>query len=415
MSLLPITEALGRILANVAGTATERVPLHEAVDRVVAADVVAPDAVPPWDNSAMDGYAVRAEEAVAGAALQLVGTVGAGHPIDRPLQPGQAVAIMTGAPVPEGADSVVMVENTDGAERGPVTFTVAAELGRNIRRRGADIPAGSVVVPSGHRLTPARIGLLAAVGQAEVVVRRRPRIAVLATGDEIVRPGSPLGPGQIYSSNPYALVATLQAMGAEAHDLGDAPDQLESLVETLRSALHYDAIVTTGGVSVGRFDHVKAAFGELGADMGFWKVAMKPGKPLAYGNVTTSEHITALFGLPGNPVSCLVNAHVFVGPWVRAMMGDPTPFPPTLRATLLHDVSERPGRTKLLRVTLETTEDGFGARLTGSQSSGVLSSMGRAHGLAFVDATTGSVAEGTVLDVLLLDDGFLRSAHVPYP
>jgi molybdopterin molybdotransferase len=409
-----MAEAVARIVATAALTPAQSVTLRDAHGRFAAEDVLAAVAVPPWDNSAMDGYAVRAAEARAGASLPLAGVVAAGG-VGEPLAPGTAVAIMTGAPVPDGADAVVMRENTDGSDAGRVTFTQDAQLGRNIRRTGADVAAGSVVVRAGERLTPARLGLLASVGRDRVDVRRRPRIGVLATGDEIVRPGRPLGPGRIHSSNPYALVPLLNEAGADAFDLGDAPDTLDGLVTALRNALSCDAVVTTGGVSVGRYDFVKEAFAAIGATMDFWKVRMKPGKPLAFGTVRDGHQTVALFGLPGNPVSCLVNAEMFVVPWIRVAMGSPRPFPGTVPATWLEDVRERPGRAKLLRVRLERTADGLGVRLTGSQSSGVLSSMATAHGLAWVDSETGSIAAGTPVDVQLLDASFADTATPRYP
>ncbi|MCA9569994.1 MAG: molybdopterin molybdotransferase MoeA, partial [Myxococcales bacterium] len=366
--MLAMNEAAARILATAAPTPPETLPLHDALDRFAATDVHASVAVPPWDNSAMDGYAVRAVDTGPGASLALTGVVGAGS-VGGPVGPGEAVAIMTGAPMPPGADAVVIVEDTDGATEGRVTLTTAVSPDENVRREGGDLAHGDLVVAAGQRLTPARLGLLAAVGHADVQVRVRPRVAVLATGDEIVRPGQPLGPGQIHSSNPYALVGLLRTLGADATDLGDAPDDLEGLVALLQTALHHDAVVTTGGVSVGRFDLVKEAFARLGVDMAFWKVRMKPGKPLAFGTLRRGGHTTALFGLPGNPVSCMVNTHVFVAPWIRACLGMATPFPARVRARMAGDLHERPGRAKLLRVTLESTPDGLLARSTGPQGS----------------------------------------------
>lgn len=413
--MLPMNDAARLVLARATALPTETVPLTKTPGRIAGADVLAPVAVPPWDNSAMDGYAVRAGDTGPGATLELLGTVGAGSVAGVEVGRGQALAIMTGAPMPVGADAVVIVENTDGATEGRVTLTSGVDAGANVRREGADIARGSVVVASGQRLTAARVGLLAAVGCAEVEVRVRPRIGVLATGDEIVRPGRPLGPGQIYSSNPYALVALLRENGADATDLGDAPDDLEGLVALLESALHFDALVTTGGVSVGRFDHVKEAFARLGATMDFWKVRMKPGKPTAFGAIEREGHTTVLFGLPGNPVSCLVNTHVLVLPWVRASLGCPAGFPVALKARMGGSLRERPGRAKLARVTLRSTSTGLIAESTGSQSSGVLSSMGKAHGLLVLGSDQGGVEAGDEVDVLLLDpDAFLAEAPT-YP
>ncbi len=413
--MLSMMDAARRVVARRAELGTEDLPLLDAVGRTVARTFFAPTAVPPWDNAAMDGYAVRASDTGPGVTLELVGVVGAGAVASDPLQPGQAMAIMTGAPLPEGADAVIMVEHTDGAERGAVRLDRAVEPGTHVRRRGEDRQVGDAVVRAGERLTPARIGLLAAVGHSFVTVRRPPRIGVLSTGDEIVRPGRPLAPGQIYSSNPYALVGMLREFGAEAEDLGDAPDDLDGLVELLTDALHFDAIVTTGGVSVGRYDHVKVAFARIGAEMDFWKVRMKPGKPFAFGAVSRDGRTTVLFGLPGNPVSCTVGAAVFVGPWIRASLGRESVFPQRVRARMEADLPEKPGRAKLLRVQVRSGPEGLLARPTGPQGSGVLSSMARAHALLVRGPDEGGVRAGDDVDLLLLDPDALLGPDPDYP
>lgn len=406
--MLPVAEARQRILATVVPSGRERVGLFEALDRVAAAPVRARVAVPPWDNSAMDGYAVRAVDTGPEATLQLNGVIGAGS-VGARVDPGCAVAIMTGAPLPPGADAVEMIENTDGATEGQVTLRRAIEAGRNVRPAGGDVALGALVLQPGETLTPGRLGVLASVGEVDVEVARRPRVAILSTGDEIVRPGRPLGPAQIYSSNPIALCTAVVRAGGVPNDLGDAPDDLDSLVACMERGLADDVLVTTGGVSVGRFDLVKQALEVLQVPILFWKVAMKPGKPLAFGVVERDGRQIPVFGLPGNPVSCQVNFLMFVRPWIRSALGDPRPLLPELEATNLERIEERPGRTKLLRVRLERTETGWGARTTGSQSSGVGSSMGDAHGLMLREPEQGPVEVGEQVRVLVVETDFLSA------
>ncbi|MEZ4322777.1 MAG: molybdopterin molybdotransferase MoeA [Myxococcota bacterium] len=409
--MLDLSAAVSMVLAEAPVLAGESVHVSRAFRRVAASDVHAPMDVPPWDNSAMDGFAVRAKEACFQAVLPLAGESAAGHPLDGPLPEGHAAAIMTGAPVPDGADAVVMIENTrPGA--GTVAIEVAPEPGANIRRRGSDIRTGDVLVRAGQRITPAIAGLLASVGLADVRVVRRPRLAVLATGDELVEPGGTLGPGQIFSSNPVALAGLVEDAGGECTVLGRAPDDLAGLVARMEEGLEHDALVTTGGVSVGAHDLVKDAFAELGIAMSFWKVRMKPGKPLAFGIAERGARRVPVFGLPGNPVSCMVNFLEFVRPWMLASMGVPERFLPVVDAIALDDIPERPGRAKLLRVTLEKGPSGWGCRSTGSQSSGVLTSMARAHGLLYRSPEDGAVSAGDAVRVQLLDPTFLDGTEL---
>lgn len=407
--MLTVEEAQARILGEVPLLEAEEVVLHDAFGRFLAEDVSSTIDVPPWDNSAMDGYAVRAADTAEGeVALQINETIPAGGVGTIRVEPGTASAIMTGAPVPDGADAVVMVEKTDGAREGEVRIRGRAVPRQNIRDRGLDVKSGDVVLRAGTRLTAAGVGMAASVGLDRVMVRRQPRISVLSTGDEVVLPGNPLGPGQIYSSNNYALCGLVRDAGALPRDCGNAGDDLESLVSALRAAADgADAVCTTGGVSVGAFDYVKEAHAELGAQMDFWKVRMKPGKPLAFGRVSIEGRVVPLFGLPGNPVSCMVNFLEFVRPWIRMAMGDERPWLGVVDAVAGEDFRGRSNRLRLERVVLDREDGRWVARSTGSQSSGVLTSMVRAHGLMIVPIDASAPAQGDPVRVQLLDPSFL--------
>lgn len=381
--MLSVEQALDRILADVPLLEAEPVALAEAYGRVLAYDLAAPRDVPPWDNSAMDGYAVRAEDTRDGEVeLRLNEMIAAGRVGTARVESGTASGIMTGAPMPDGADAVVMVEHTDGAREGVVRIRGKARPRQHVRPRGDDVGAGDRVLQAGEVLGPAAVGLIASLGLSTVEVRRRPVVAILSTGDEVVQPGQPLKIGQIYSSNNHTLVGLVREAGAIAVDHGNAPDEPAALVEALRACLQgADAVITTGGVSVGAYDFVKESFAAVGAEMDFWKVRMKPGKPLAYGRAITEGRGVPLFGLPGNPVSCMVNFLQFVRPWLRQALGDPRPFLPVIDAIAGGDIADRPGRARLLRVRLTRGEGGWIAHSTGNQSSGVLTSMVRADGL----------------------------------
>ncbi|MEZ4236772.1 MAG: molybdopterin molybdotransferase MoeA [Myxococcota bacterium] len=416
--MLTVEEALARTCGDVPRMPPEGVPLADALGRVLAEDVRSTVDVPPWDNTAMDGYAVIAADTVdEERGLTVLETVGAGQVATQPVRPGTAIAIMTGAPMPEGADAVVMVEDTDGARQGMVQVRGRATPGRHVRRRGEDVRAGDVVLPAGTRLTPAAIGVAASTGHARLSVARRPVVAILSTGDEVVPVGEPLRPGQIWSSNNATLAAMVLEAGAVPLDLGIAPDRLDATVAALKSALaSADVVVTTGGVSVGAYDVVKEAFAELGAAMDFWRVRMKPGKPLAFGRVPAGDRQVPLFGLPGNPVSCTVNFLQFVRPWLRKAVGDPRPHLPMVSAIAAEDFDEPPGRTRLVRVALARDETGaLVAHSAGSQSSGVLSAMARAQGLMVLPAEAPSPHRGQLVRVQVIDPGYLDGAGADYP
>lgn len=405
--MLEVDEARARVLARVPRLPAERVALADAAERILAADVASGVDVPPWDNSAVDGYAVRAADVGAEATLALVEVIAAGRMGEHVVGAGQTSAVMTGAPMPAGADAMVMVEDSDGgpivagAPRARVSLKGPVRVGQHVRRRGDDVRVGDVVAAAGDRLTPARLGLLASVGVTEVEVVRRPRVGVLATGDEVVPPGTPLRPGQIWSSNSASIAALVRRAGGEPVPLGIAGDTLDAVVGALRDAVARgcDVIVSTGGVSVGEFDVVKDALGAVGGAMDFWRVRMKPGKPLAFGWIGA----TPMFGLPGNPVSCIVNFVQFVQPFLAAMHGLPPLPPPAVDAIAEHDLVERPGRTSFVRVIVAWRDGAFRVRSAGSQSSGVLAAMARANGLAVFGPDSAGAKAGERVVVQLLE------------
>lgn len=381
--MFSVEEALERVLRRVPANATERVPLALAQGRVLAETIVAGSDLPPWAGSAMDGFAVRASD-VPGE-LTVIETVAAGKVPSHVVGPGEATRIMTGAPVPAGADCVVMVEDTvsDGAR---VRVGVAAVPGQHVRPAGSEIASGRTVLVPGAVLGFGALGVLAALGRATVVVAVRPRVGLLSTGDEVVEPGLPLGPGQIWSSNLHALAGLCRDAGAEPVYLGNVADDPAALAAAFARAMRCDVVVSTGGVSVGDFDHVKGVLTDMGVSIDFWRVAMKPGKPLAYGFIGERP----IFGLPGNPVSCMVNFLQFVRPVLRTMLGDPRPFLPVVSAVLARPWKRRPGRPELVRVALSFGEGGrVVASIAGVQGSAHLLGMADANGLLLVagDAT----------------------------
>jgi molybdopterin molybdotransferase len=417
--LLSLEEALGRMLAGLQVLPEERVPLADSVGRVLAAPIVSRLALPPWDNSAMDGFAVRASDVADATAdqpvtLRVIGEIAAGHEPTQDVTPGTTLRILTGAVVPRGADAVVPVELTN-AERGmaelPAEVAVhrGVSTGESIRRVGSDVRAGDEVLSAGTSIDAASLALLAATGWNSVAVTVRPRVAILSTGDELVPVGSRLGPGQIYDSNSPAVAAHVYAAGGEPIALGTARDSLAEVVAALTPALAtVDAIVVTGGVSVGARDVVKEAFAEIG-QVDLWRVAVQPGKPLAFGRAprTRGEGEVLLFGLPGNPVSSFVTFELFVRPVIRALLGRRDPLERRRRyARLAQPVQKSPGRRAFLRVKLEPDPDrpaGSLARLAGGQGSHVLSALAHADGLAVVPEDRDELPAGAEVEVWDLD------------
>jgi molybdopterin molybdotransferase len=403
--LISIDEAQARVLDAARPLATEDVPLAEALGRVVAEDVESAIDVPPFDSSAMDGYAVVAGP---GAELEVVGESRAGRPAEAAAGPGKAIRISTGGAVPGGATAVVPLEQAEAVDReaDALRETGAADRvrvgpsapGDNIRRAGEDVRAGRVVLVRGTPLGPAELGVAASVGRASLRCARRPRVAVLVTGDELTEPGRPLGPGGIYSSNGWALAAQAERAGARVVARETVPDHAADTRAALAKALDSaDVVIVSGGVSVGPHDHVKPALAALGVEERFWGVRLRPGKPTWFG---ASEEIL-VFGLPGNPVSAMVGFHLFVRTALAAMQGA-DPAAARASATLDEALPRHPNREQAVRVHLETSGDGWRARATGPQGSHMLTSMLGATALARIAPGDGEVPAGERVEVELL-------------
>jgi len=380
----------------------ERLHIRAALGRVLAEDVVSGIDVPAHDNSAMDGYAFRHADLASDAytTLAVIGASFAGRPLEGEASPGQAVRIMTGAVMPAGTDTVIMQERVTVAE-GRVKIPSGQQKGQNVRRAGGDIRKGGVVFPRGQVMRPAEIGMLASLGIGEVGVYRRLRVAFFSTGDELVGIGQPLGPGQIYDSNRYTIHAMLTRLGVDALDLGVVRDDPEIIRRTFAEASQIaDVVITSGGVSVGEADFVKQILNELGEVL-FWKIAMRPGRPLAYGKLGNAH----FFGLPGNPVSAMVTFYQFVRDALLVLMGVPQPAPiPTLKAICTTAIKKAPGRMEFQRGLLSRADDGrWSVRTTGDQSSQVLSSMGQANCFIVLPDDQGNTVPGAEVDVQILE------------
>lgn len=383
--------------------ATEQVGLFDALGRVLAADVISPISVPPHDNSAMDGYAFDGGQLKPDAPLELevVGTALAGKAWHGEVRAGQCVKIMTGAIMPAGLDTVVPQEFTRAAGEGRVQVPAGIlQRGDNRRLKGEDLAEGRAALRAGERLGPAACGLLASLGLPSVTVRRRLKVAYFSTGDEILSLGEAPREGAVYDSNRYTVHGLLTRLGCEVVDLGVVRDEPQSLERAFRDASsRADAIITSGGVSVGEADYTKAMMRQLG-DVAFWKIAMRPGRPMAVGRIGSS----VLFGLPGNPVAVMVTFLAFVRPALLRMMGArPQPLP-LLKARSMEPMRKKPGRTEYQRGIVTSAEDGtLQVRTTGNQGSGVLSSMVQANGLIVLHHAQASVAVGDEVDVMMFD------------
>ncbi|HEY4218882.1 MAG TPA: gephyrin-like molybdotransferase Glp [Gemmatimonadaceae bacterium] len=409
---LTVHEASERILAAAHPLQIEEVPLRDALGRVLAHDVISPIDHPPWANSSMDGYAARAAD-VAGATensvvtLRVLETVRAGQQPTQPVVAGTAIRVMTGAPIPPGADSVIRVEDTDdGVEN--VAIRDTRDSGSNVRPAGEDLRIGETAVPSGTTLGPAHIGVLASVGCASVPVRRKPRVAILSSGDELVdldqfelvRRGE-----RIVSSNSYAIAAAARAAGAEVLELGIVPDDPAEYARRIGEARGCDLLVTSGGVSVGAFDFTKDVLQSLGADLQLWRVRMRPGAPLGFGMLGDMPWL----GLPGNPVSAMVTFELFGRPFIRRMLGATSIFRRAIDVRVRQDITLAAPLTHFMRGIVEWDESGAWARLTGPQGSGLLTSMARANALLVIPPERALVRAGGTVRALLLGEESLSS------
>lgn len=395
-----VGEFLAQLVAPVAGT--EQVGVRDALGRVLAQDLVSPISVPPHDNSAMDGFAFAGSQLATGAlTLEVVGTALAGKAWQGEVRAGQCVKIMTGAIMPAGLDTVVPQEFTRTAADGRIEIPAALlQPGDNRRCKGEDLMAGRPALRAGERLGPAACGLVASLGIAQVEVVRRLKVAYFSTGDEILTLGEPQREGAVYDSNRYTVHGLLARLGCEVIDLGVVRDEPALLEEAFRAAAaRADAIITSGGVSVGEADYTKAMMKKLG-DVAFWKIAMRPGRPMAVGRIGDA----VLFGLPGNPVAVMVTFLAFVRPALLRMMGARVEPPLYLKARSAEAMRKKPGRTEYQRGTVTRTADGgLEVRTTGNQGSGVLSSMVQANGLIVLHHGQGNVAPGDPVDVMMFD------------
>lgn len=398
--MLSVPAAYATVLAEARPLAGEQVHLGAARGRVLARPLVAERDVPPFRNAAMDGYALRAADLAAAGptSLRVVAMVGAGDSGLVQVPAGGAVAIMTGAVVPDDVDTVVRLEDCrrDGDT---VVVDVPPAAGANVRHPGEDIRSGEIALAPPRELRAADIGLAASLGFAVLHVVRRPLVAILATGDELVDLGRPLPPGRIANSNAYTLAAAVEEAGAVPRLLGIVGDSLAATRDAFAEAGDADMVLSTGGVSMGSFDVVRPALADVGYEERFWKVAQKPGKPLSFGRIGR----TPVFGLPGNPVSSLVCFHVYALPLLRVLGGHPRPHPPVVRALLTERVRTAATLTEFVRVALDEEDGILRARATGSQSSGVLRSMSLCDGLAIAPPGSGLLEAGTTVDVLRPD------------
>ncbi len=394
-ALLPLDKALQGMLEQLSCCCeTERLPLPQALDRILAEEISSPLSVPPFDNAAMDGYAVRLADLAAGAPLPVAGKAFAGQPYQGEWPAGHCIRIMTGAPVPAGTEAVVMQEETQANDNG-ITFLTHPVPGQNIRRRGEDLAQGARVLASGLRLSPRELPLLASLGIASVSVRRPLKVAIFSTGDELKPLGTPLRHGDIYDSNRYGVKAMLSRMGIDCLDLGIIPDDPAALrAAFLQADREADALITTGGVSVGEADFTKQLLEELG-EIGFWKLAIKPGKPFAFGRLPHAW----FFGLPGNPVSAMVTFDQLVQPALARLAGQQFERPLSLKATVTEPLKKSPGRLDFQRGILSAGPHGLEVRSTGSQDSGVFSSLSRANCYIVLEQERGKVAAGETVTV----------------
>ncbi len=405
--MISVKQALGKILSYVDVLKEEESPILGCLGQVLAEDIYSTINVPPLDNSAMDGYAVRSRDTHGASEksprfLRVIDTVTAGSISKHEVEPGTAIRIMTGAPVPKGTDCVVPFEDTDESQRqgspGEIGILQETEAGLNIRRAGEDIAIGSKVLSKGVVIRPSEVGVLASLGRSRVQVIRRPVLAILATGDELVDINQPLPPGKIYNSNTYSVAALVLRYGGIPRILGIALDSEDSLLAKLHRGLDADMLITTGGVSLGDYDIVKDILAKEG-EIAFWTVQMKPGKPLAFGRIKGIPHL----GLPGNPVSSMVTFELFVRPAILKMMGKKNLVKPAVEAVIENPIVNSDGRRIFARAIVDKRGGQYFARLTGPQGSGILTSMSLANGLVIVPEDKARVEPGDKVRVMMLD------------
>ncbi len=389
--LVPLESAMEQLLGLVQKTQqTEIIDLEQALGRVLAKDQISNLNIPPADNSAMDGYALKCADGSVGASLKMVAKVFAGHPISQNIQTGECVRIMTGGQIPTGCDAVSMQENVS-ANGEDIIINQTVQAGENIRRQGEDISVGQSVLKSGQRLTASHIGLLASLGNQNICVYKKLTVALISTGDELKKPGQTLNAGQFFESNTYTVNAMLKRLDMNVLDFGIIPDNLELLSETFAAAdSQADIVISSGGVSVGEADYTKTVLEKLGK-IQFWKLAIKPGKPFAFGLLPNSY----FFGLPGNPVSAMVTMHQLATPLLRKIAGEDARLPLRLQAKTCEKIRKRPGRTDFQRGIYSFDESGqLQVRPNGAQGSGILSSMSAANCYIVLEQQRGNVDVG---------------------
>lgn len=406
MTMISFKEALDSVLSHVQPLGSEKVSLLEALGRVATEDVYAPGGLPPYDNSGMDGYAVKHADVRSASSrrpvhLEVVESLPAGSVSTKRLRKGQAVRIMTGAPIPKGADTVLPMEGTREKD-GFASIFNAAPLGQCIRRAGGDVKKGGCILSRGDFMRPGEVGMLASVGRSFVSVCQRPLVAILCTGEELVDVDGDLKGIKIVSSNSYTLAAQVKDCGAVPIQLGIAGDRRKEIRERLRQGIRADVLVSSAGVSVGDYDFVKDALNDLGMETVFWRVAMKPGKPLVFGTF----HGKPVFGLPGNPVSSMISFEQFVRPSLLKMMGHRQLFRPLIEAVLKEEIKKKPGMRYFVRGFVSSEKDQYSVTTTGDQGSGILTSMVRANGLIVIPEDREIVRAGGKVKVQLLDRNF---------
>ncbi len=403
-TMISVEEALKRILDSISPLGLEKVNILDALGRVVGEDIHAGRDIPPKDNSAMDGYALRAEDTRGTAAerpvrFEVVEEIPAGTVPQKRIGPGQAARIMTGAPIPEGADAVVRMEDTR-KEGTIVAVFVEAKKGQDIRRAGEDVQQGEKVISRGEIIRPAEVGMLASLGRSFILVYQRPLVAVVATGDELVDIDETPSPWKIISSNSYSLAALVLECGAIPLQIGIARDRREDLIAKFRDAMRADLIVSSGGVSVGDYDLVKEIMKEVGNRMQFWQIAMRPGRPLAFGTLGD----VPIVGLPGNPVSSMVSFEQFIRPAILKMMGHKNLFRRTVLARIVEGIEKKKGVRHFIRARIRWDGESYTVVTTGDQGSGILKSMVRANGLIILPEGAATVGAGEKVMVQLLDN-----------